>query len=522
MSIVLGVVQYRWIGEVSEAERERLRTSLQTSLNRLSQDFSIEVRAAAAALLPDPGSTTDDVLADYAERYQNWRESSSLGGLFRTVALAVPVGETVQLYRFHDGAFVPSEWPEDWADVRAEISERADGDRRRHVRSADNPLVLEVPYVLFDRERGFREREWLVAAIDIDFVRTVLLPEMLKRYVGDDYEAEVTVAEQPSRVLMRTGAPIGASADLTVRLFDPRVDLILRRAGLFRGPGRPTPSSPDRGRWVLAVQHREGSLETVVQQGRMRNIVLFTVLLGLLGAAMASLVRYTRRAQRLADLQMEFVASVSHELRTPLTVMRTAGHNLQGRVAADAERVKRYGALVEEQSGKLTAIVDQVLSFSNANAGRVIGARVPLEVAGIIQEALEGPLANVEKHLADNLPLVSGDPTTLRHAIRNLVDNAVKYGREKVSIAAAETGDEVEIRVEDGGPGIPSDELAHLFDPFYRGKQAIEDQIHGTGLGLCLTKRIVEAHDGSIRVQSALGKGTQFIVRLPAVRPETA
>ena len=97
----------------------------------------------------------------------------------------------------------------------------------------------------------------------------------------------------------------------------------------------------------------------------------------------------------------------------------------------------------------------------------------------------------------------------------------MKYGRDRVSIAAAGSGDQVEIRVEDHGPGIPSDELAHLFDPFYRGKKAVEEQIHGTGLGLCLTKRIVEAHDGTIRVHSALGKGTQFVVRLPAVRPET-
>jgi signal transduction histidine kinase len=202
--------------------------------------------------------------------------------------------------------------------------------------------------------------------------------------------------------------------------------------------------------------------------------------------------------------------------------MRTAGHNLRGRVAGDPERVHTYGALVEEQAGKLAAIVDQVLSFANTNAGRAIGAREPLELAEIINEALEGPLAAVEKHVPAGLPLVAGDRTTLRHAIRNLVDNAVKYGREGVSIAVDGNEEAVEIRVEDHGPGIPSDELPHLFDPFYRGKKAVEDQIHGTGLGLCLTKRIVEAHDGSIRVQSAPGKGTRFIVRLPSLQPETA
>lgn len=525
VSLVLAVVQYRWIGEVAEAERDRLRASLRTSLTRLSQDFSNEVTAAAAAVMPEPGGTTDDVLGEYAARYKNLRENGHFGGVFRTVAVAVPARNGVQLFRFENDGFVPSPWPDNWAELRKELIARVEQTQLRlrfGFRPMSNPLMFEVPYMVMDRERGFREREWLIAVLDADYIRTVMLPEFLKRYVGEDYDAEVTIPDDPSRVLVRTGPKIGSSADLSVRLFEPRIDQILRRAGIFRGHSRPPEGSPpDRGRWLLSVRHRGGSLEAVVQSGRMRNIAVFTVLVALLVAAIAALVRYTRRAQRLADLQMEFVASVSHELRTPLSVMKTAGHNLQGRVATDPTRVKTYGALVEEQAGKLAAIVDQVLSFANANAGRVIAARVPLEVAGIIQEALEGPLARVEQHLAENLPLIAGDPTTLRHAIRNLVDNAVKYGRESVRVIAAQTGDVVEIKVEDHGPGIPKDELPHVFDPFYRGKKAIDEQIHGTGLGLCLTKRIVEAHHGSIRVHSTPGEGTQFVVRLPVMRPET-
>jgi signal transduction histidine kinase len=115
----------------------------------------------------------------------------------------------------------------------------------------------------------------------------------------------------------------------------------------------------------------------------------------------------------------------------------------------------------------------------------------------------------------------------LRHAIQNLVDNAVKYGTDAnnwigiyASSIADDKGPAVEIRVVDRGPGIPRDEQEQIFDPFFRGRRAIQDQVHGTGLGLNLVKKIVEAHGGAIRVNSEPAKGTEFVMRLPAAPPE--
>jgi signal transduction histidine kinase len=245
-------------------------------------------------------------------------------------------------------------------------------------------------------------------------------------------------------------------------------------------------------------------------------------------ASMGALVRYTRRAQHLADLQMQFVAGVSHELRTPLTVMKTAGHNLQGKMSADPARVQRYGALIEQESGKLTAVVEQVLRFANVNAGRVIGAREPVSVAQLIAEALDADKkiiqesnCRVETEIAPDLPAVLGDRNTLRHALQNLITNAAKYGRDgeyiRIFAGMGDTHGErsVEVRIEDRGPGIPASELKQIFQPFYRGRRAVEDQIHGTGLGLCLAKKIIEAHHGEIGVASEEGRGSRFIVRLP-------
>jgi signal transduction histidine kinase len=237
-------------------------------------------------------------------------------------------------------------------------------------------------------------------------------------------------------------------------------------------------------------------------------------------------------------LQMDFVAGVSHELRTPLTVIHTAAYNLQGKLANNPAQVERYGALIRRESGRLGELLEQVLQFASASSGRAIREREPLSVEAVIDETLELSKAViddahcvVEKMVDPDLPPVLGDARALRQVIENLIGNAAKYGAYGSSqatpqgnnwigiFASKTTGNSpaaVEIRVTDRGPGIPADEQKHIFDPFYRGARAVQDQIHGTGLGLSLVKKIVEAHGGSIRVKSEPMKGAEFIVRLPA------
>jgi signal transduction histidine kinase len=289
----------------------------------------------------------------------------------------------------------------------------------------------------------------------------------------------------------------------------------------------------NHGRWLLSVRHRAGSLEALVQQTRRRNLAVTGAILLLMLAASGALLQFSRRAQRLAELQMEFVAGVSHELRTPLSVIRTAAHNLRVRVIGNPNQVQRYGSLIEEQSEKLTDIVDRVLLFSNAKAGRVIRAKEAVDVEFLIEEAL-GACAKlvkesgceVETHIEPGVPPVFGDPAALKHALLNLVGNASKYAAEgrwigiTAALSTAQKNMMVEIHVADHGPGIPRAELAHIFDPFYRGKMAVDDQIHGTGLGLSLVDRIVKAHGGTVEVSSELGKGTEFVMRIPAAPAE--
>lgn len=196
--------------------------------------------------------------------------------------------------------------------------------------------------------------------------------------------------------------------------------------------------------------------------------------------------------------------------------------------------MEEYGKLIQRESEKLTGLVEQVLRFASGEAGHVIREREPVPVETIIdlsvdsiRESLESRGVELEMHVEPGLPLVLADRQAMQHALGNIIENALKYGTEghrwvgvSAEVLAASDGPAVEIRVADRGPGIPAEERDHIFDPFFRGRRAVADQLHGTGLGLSLVKKIVEAHGGTISVHSEPNRRTEFILRIPTAPPE--
>ena len=162
-----------------------------------------------------------------------------------------------------------------------------------------------------------------------------------------------------------------------------------------------------------------------------------------------------------------------------------------------------------------------------------MSTRVALPPSEIVEGAVESSLPllehagiQIQREVAVDLPQVLGDAAALRSAVQNLIANAVKYGGRDhwVGIRAEHVRDrrhsEVRITVSDHGAGIPAEELPHIFDPFYRGTDAVERQIHGNGLGLSLVKRIVAAHGGRVSVTTRAGAGSAFTIALPAMPPD--
>jgi len=308
--------------------------------------------------------------------------------------------------------------------------------------------------------------------------------------------------------------------------------------------------------WKVHLLHGAGSLDAAVARSQGRNLLVSFGVLLLLGASMTLVLISSARAERLAAQQMEFVAGVSHELRTPLAVIRSAAENLADGIVDDGAQVKRYGQLIAGEGRRLTQMVEQVMTFAGLEAGRPGFEVRPIEIGPVVDDALSAvaPMvreqgAEIVLDVAASLPRVMADPSAVGRALQNLLQNALKYGGEPPRIevtvrVASRQRDrqlalhgrgtsmtyvekhglggrpkEVEISVVDHGPGISPRDLPHIFEPFYRGADAVSRQIHGSGLGLSLVQRIMQQHGGRTTVTSEAGQGSRFALYIP-VAPE--
>jgi len=240
-------------------------------------------------------------------------------------------------------------------------------------------------------------------------------------------------------------------------------------------------------------------------------------------------------AIQLAKLQMEFVASVSHELRTPLAVLSSAADNLADGLVAETSALRKYGAIFQNQSRRMRALVDEILLFASTEDRRKHYILKPVDVTRIIDSVVsslrELPHAAafvIDRQTEDHLPMVLGDTLGISQCLHNLVENAVKYSGDQKQITIHTSSHpvtfgheaEVQISVIDCGIGIDRSELERIFEPFYRSPRVHSLQINGTGLGLSLAKRIAEAMGGRISVASGLSIGSTFKLHLQVAKGE--
>lgn len=232
------------------------------------------------------------------------------------------------------------------------------------------------------------------------------------------------------------------------------------------------------------------------------------------------------RLRRLETMRREFAANVSHEIKTPLTAIKGFVETLIGGAMENPEEARRFLGIIETHANRLAAIIEDLMKLSEIEQkgqNRSIGLRLEA-VKPVIQGAIEvlRPHA-AAKEIPIRLECDEGlqaeiNAHFLEQALVNLVDNAIKYSGSggTVRVRARQAGSEVEIRVEDEGIGIPGSHLPRLFERFYRVDKSRSRKEGGTGLGLAIVKHIVQAHGGSVDVESAVGRGSAFIIRLPA------
>ncbi len=328
----------------------------------------------------------------------------------------------------------------------------------------------------------------------------------------------------------RRTAP-GGSTDRQAGAVSRSAFAFQERQRLARRLGVAAPAQPivtdARSAWQLVVRHRAGSVDAAVAELRVKNLAVSFAILLLLGISMALIVMNSQRAQRLARLQVEFVAGVSHELRTPLAVISSAADNLTHGIIESKPQVKLYGTLIRNEARRLEGMMEHILEFASGQKKRTYDPKL-LSVPELIDSALSFCSSTIqeagftiEKNIAPDLAPVLAEEHGLLQCLQNLIINAVKYGGEKrwIGVDARMDSGSVLISVADLGIGIDPEDLPYLFDAFYRGRAVAEAQIRGTGLGLSLAKSFAQAAGGNITVKSEPGQGACFTLRLPAAKP---
>jgi len=562
----LAILQYRWVGQLGDAARERMQRNLHNAAQQFQESFDSEVARAVVSLQVDSARSAER----YADRYAAWASTTAYPWLVKNVYVVDAPANDLRIARWDASArtFAPAGWEGALESARAHFASELAAFTSEGRRRFDRPLLRDheellvapliqiqfgappQPHTLRSIATTFG---FTVIELNLPAIREQLLPALAHRHFSerddDAYRVAVVDASNPTRVLYRSSpdAPADPSkADVSVPIFAALQDPVMF---LARGAAHDIRDGRDKrhvvvsmireqradnvtvrvsnggsGRWRLIAQHERGSLDAAVGDVRQRNLLVSFGILLLMGVSIGLLTLSSRRAQNLAQQQMEFVAGVSHELRTPVAVIRSAAENLSHGVVGEPDRVRRYGDAIQVEARRLGEMIERVLQFAGIESGRI--ARSSIAIEPLIAEAVEAAIAHeretftVERRISANLPTVLGDPTALRSAIQNLIANAMKYGGADrwIGIRAEVAHHEprrLRITVEDHGRGISPSDLPHIFEPFYRGAEATSRQIQGSGLGLALVRRIVEAHDGRVTVATRETGGTVFTLHLP-------
>ncbi|MGH8495040.1 MAG: sensor histidine kinase [Gammaproteobacteria bacterium] len=459
--VVLAVLQYRWLGALSDREAESRQTTAETALAgaRASLESVIAtVREDLRALAPD------GVLEPEATRREDLRRLArepAVAAVFWIARDQRRAGRRAM--RLTPAGFQPAAWSEviqsvpDWAQSLA-------------LRGA--PPVVRSEIV-----------QWIPATLRSETGRDSLPGMLLAQLDRSDLQRRIDRSAGDSAVrLQLTGGPeLGVAAD--------------------RSPA-------SIGRSVDALRHR--------------NLLLSGGILSLLAASAALLWLVSQRAARLSRERLELVAGVSHELRTPVAVIRSAAANLSDGIVGEGVAVREYGALIGDHAERLQRMVEQALDLSRATrrvgAGRIESANlhriVTASVGRIATLWPDFELRGVDS-LA-GLPAVLMAPDDLEIVVDNLLSNAARYseGGRWAQLQAKASGDRLSLSVTNPAQPLAPGELDRLFQPFFRGRRARELNREGSGLGLMLVRTICERYGGRGGAQSSAAT-MRLTVELP-------
>lgn len=540
--VLLAYMQYRWIRELAIADGRRMHAALDFAANQYADSFDHDflTRTYLSFAEPNPQGSAEEL----SGRYEAWAKSARDPRIIRAIYFVAPGSTELQQLDLKSRRFAAVQWPAALVPVRDHLAMMQPWFIERIP-----PVLPSMPALIVrcgtagmvihtdDQGRVLLEHveqrlpipirkmamcpAFTILELDRGRLTGHLLPQLTQRYFGSPSGGEYQVAivqHGTGDVLYRSSdwpAQRVVRADIAIPIFR------LRLPHIAGGAVGPEPA----GEWRLAVRYRGGSLADAVRSTHFRNVGIAAAILVVLAGSVASLVIMLRRAQRLQQQQLEFVAGITHELNTPLAALTAAGQNLADGIVP-RDQTAQYGGIIVKESRRLTDMVAEVLDYAGMESGRRTLRSGDVDIATVIDDAIEqcrwsgeGKDIRIEKHI-EGRPHATGDAAALTRAVQNLVANALRHGGDGgwVRVSAAEEKGCIAITVEDGGRGIPASELSHLFEPFFRGSAA---QVRGSGLGLTIVDRVARAHGGSVSADAHRRSGAAFTLRLP-LRAQTA
>jgi signal transduction histidine kinase len=508
---ILLVVQFVWLVRLERMQAIAHAAALDGFLGTVSTKIEYFYRETAERSLNLPASLFTQQRIEKAAYYWKQRPAKGAKRLFLVDLTQTEFGNFFAFDPEHASLYTPAASDESLAMVLAANPLHMLNLRQRGMDSAAltvderNPDFRIILNPILDD--GGRVVGLAGMILDEEFFRVKLLPSMigatLAKYLpsAPDGELAVTVADGSGHTVVHFGDGKGRAVAAKARL-----------GFVFTN-------------WEMALYSPRATPQQWARAGFVFNASLAGLLACFLIGGVALALRAADRAVKLSKMKSDFVSNVSHELRTPVASIRVFGELLRlGRVE-DPVKVREYGLHIEDESRRLTRLIDNILDFSRIESGR----KEYHFAEGDVRELVEGVVRTFEVRLAAQgfrivldpppgpLPRLRMDADAIAQAFQNLLDNAVKYSgtsKEIVVTLKAESGQMI-IAVRDRGIGIARDEQQRIFERFHRVGTGLVHDVKGSGLGLSIVHHIVAAHGGSVTVDSEPGNGSVFTLRLP-------
>ena len=276
---------------------------------------------------------------------------------------------------------------------------------------------------------------------------------------------------------------------------------------------------------TFKVWMRSDTLERAARRIVVVNLSLSALMTILIMTGVFMALRTTSREMKLSRMKSDFVSNVSHELRTPLASIRVFGEFFRLGWVKDAEKSREYGEHIENESRRLTHLVNNILDFSKIESGEKAYDFEKTDIREVVDETLktfdvrliQAGFELVRDGFEAQLPPVIVNRDAITQSLVNLIDNAIKYSgsSKKLTVRLGQEERYVTVSIIDHGIGIPREEQQRIFDKFYRVGTGLVHDVRGSGLGLSIVKHIIDAHLGKITVKSQPGAGTTFTLYLP-------